>query len=95
MPTEELEANFSTLVKDVESCRLRFSGTFITHCWVLASPSREKFLIKHETYVGVSQRPSRAKPIVSAVEEEDEAEDEENERDDVDDDEPQKQKAKA
>nr|SVE75201.1 EOG090X089S [Daphnia dolichocephala] len=51
MPIEELEANFSTILKDIETCRTRTSGAFITRCYVLSPPSPEYFVVKTEPYV--------------------------------------------
>ncbi|XP_057377167.1 large ribosomal subunit protein uL1m-like [Daphnia carinata] len=51
MPMEELEANFSTILKDIESCRARTSGSFITRCYVLSPPSPEYFVVKTEAYI--------------------------------------------
>jgi len=59
MSTAELEANFSAILKDIESCRGRSSGNFIVHCYVTAPPSKEKFLTQHQKYVGV---PKKIKP---------------------------------
>lgn len=52
MAMEELEANFSVILKDIETCRGRASGAFITRCYVLSPPSPEYFVVKTETYVG-------------------------------------------
>lgn len=52
MPIEELEANFSTILKDIETCRGRRTGAFITRCYVLSPPSPEYFIVNADTYVG-------------------------------------------
>lgn len=52
MSMEELEANFSAILKDIESCRGRASGEFITRTFVISPPSTESFVVKTETYVG-------------------------------------------
>nr|CAG4647161.1 EOG090X089S [Megafenestra aurita]SVE92466.1 EOG090X089S [Megafenestra aurita] len=52
MSMEELEANFSAILKDIESCRGRTSGEFITRTFVISPPSTESFVVKTETYVG-------------------------------------------
>lgn len=51
MPMEELEANFSIILKDIESCRARTSGSFVTRCYVLSPPSPEYFVVKTEAYI--------------------------------------------
>lgn len=51
MPTEELEANFSAILKDIETCRGRPSGAFITRCYVLSPPSPERFVVNTDPYV--------------------------------------------
>ncbi len=51
MPTEELEANFSAILKDIESCRAKPFGAFITRCYVLSPPSPERFVVNTEPYV--------------------------------------------
>nr|SVE74259.1 EOG090X089S [Daphnia barbata] len=51
MPMEELEANFATILKDIETCRARTSGAFITRCYVLSPPSPEFFVVKTDPYV--------------------------------------------
>ena len=51
MPTEELEANFSSILKDIETCRGKPSGAFITRCYVLSPPSPETFVVNTDTYV--------------------------------------------
>nr|SVE77077.1 EOG090X089S [Daphnia lumholtzi]SVE78935.1 EOG090X089S [Daphnia lumholtzi] len=51
MPMEELEANFSAILKDIESCRPRTSRSFITRCYVLSPPSPEYFVVKTEAYI--------------------------------------------
>nr|CAG4637870.1 EOG090X089S [Chydorus sphaericus] len=58
MPTQELEANFDTILKDVETCRGRTTGAFITRCFVLSPPSPERFVVKAETYVGSKEEDS-------------------------------------
>lgn len=58
MPTQELEANFDTILKDVETCRGRTTGAFITRCFILSPPSPERFVVKAETYVGSKEEDS-------------------------------------
>lgn len=52
MPSEELEANFSAILKDIESCRARPTGVFVTRCYVLSPPSTENFVVNTEPYLG-------------------------------------------
>ena len=58
MPTEELETNFDAILKDIESCRGRATGDFITRCFVLSPPSTERFVVDTCTYVGKKQEDS-------------------------------------
>nr|SVE73632.1 EOG090X089S [Daphnia atkinsoni] len=51
MPVDELEANYSAILKDIETCRARKSGAFITRCYVLSPPSPEYFVVKTDAYV--------------------------------------------
>ena len=55
MPTEELEANFSAILKDIESCRAKPTGAFITRCYVLSPPSPERFVVSTDPYVKIKK----------------------------------------
>nr|CAG4646360.1 EOG090X089S [Macrothrix elegans] len=52
MPTEELEANFATILKDIETCRGRPTGAFITRCYVVSPPSPESFVVNTDKILG-------------------------------------------
>nr|CAG4642604.1 EOG090X089S [Evadne anonyx] len=58
MGTSELEDNFAAILKDVETCRARSSGAFITRCFVVAPPSRERFVVDPDSYIGKKPAPS-------------------------------------
>nr|CAG4643300.1 EOG090X089S [Ilyocryptus agilis] len=73
MTTEELEANFATILKDIETCRGRVAGNFITRCFVVAPPSPEYFVVDSEPFVGRKEESSSASSS-SDSESDDEAE---------------------
>nr|CAG4634870.1 EOG090X089S [Alona affinis] len=52
MPTEELEANFDSVLKDLESCRGRPVGAFITRCFIVSPPSPERLVVNLEPFLG-------------------------------------------
>nr|CAG4649443.1 EOG090X089S [Scapholeberis mucronata]SVE93694.1 EOG090X089S [Scapholeberis mucronata] len=80
MPLEELEANFSAILKDIESCRARPTGAFITRCYVLSPPSPESFVVHTEPYVG-----KVADDSSSSSSSDDESDDDDDDRKDQED----------
>lgn len=80
MPLEELEANFSAILKDIESCRARATGAFITRCFVLSPPSPESFVVHTEPYVG-----KVADDSSSSSSSDDESDDDDDDRKDQED----------
>lgn len=58
MGTRELEENYVAILKDVETCRGRSSGAFITRCFVVSPPSRERFVVDPDHYIGKKPAPS-------------------------------------
>lgn len=79
MPTEELEANFSVILKDIETCRAKPSGAFITRCYVLSPPSPERFVVNTEPYV---KNKKAAETSSSSSSEDDDSDDEKEEEGD-------------
>nr|SVE85571.1 EOG090X089S [Daphnia pulicaria] len=77
MPTEELEANFSAILKDIESCRAKPFGAFITRCYVLSPPSPERFVVTTEPYV----KSKKAAESSSSSSSDDDDSDDEKEKD--------------
>jgi large subunit ribosomal protein L1 len=77
MPTEELETNFAAILRDIETCRGRATGTFITRCFVLSPPSPEIFVVEASTYVGKKEEESS-----SSSSSDDESDDEREENQD-------------
>lgn len=78
MPNEELEANFATILKDIETCRGRPTGAFITRCYVVSPPSPESFVVSTATYLG-RQEDSSSSSSSSDDESDDERPDQEEE----------------
>lgn len=79
MPTEELEANFSLILKDIETCRGRSTGEFITRTYVLSPPSPEYFVVDTEPYVKKTAADDSSSSSSSDDESDDEKEKEEEE----------------
>ena len=79
MPAEELEANFSVILKDIETCRGRATGEFITRTYVLSPPSPEYFVVDTEPFVGKKADDSSSSSSSSDDESDDENEKEEEE----------------
>nr|CAG4650257.1 EOG090X089S [Sida crystallina] len=99
MSMEELEANFKAILKDIDSCRGRVSSPFIVHCYILCPPSKEKFLITHQSYLDVSKSGKSSKWSAKAAQEvndeEDDADEDKDEQLEDNDDQPRKKKASA
>nr|CAG4648010.1 EOG090X089S [Moina brachiata]SVE93083.1 EOG090X089S [Moina brachiata] len=74
MPSEQLEANFAAILKDVESCRGKPSGDFITRVYVVSPPSPEKFVVSPDTYIGKKIADSSSSSSSSDESDDDEAE---------------------
>lgn len=74
MPSEQLEANFAAILKDVESCRGKPSGDFITRVYVVSPPSPEKFVVSPNTYIGKKIADSSSSSSSSDDSDDDEAE---------------------
>jgi len=79
MPTEELERNFAAILRDIETCRGRATGAFITRCFVLSPPSPESFVVDASTYVGKKEEESSSSSS-SDDESDDEREEEQDEK---------------
>lgn len=79
MTTQELEANFDAVLKDIESCRGRPTGAFITRCFVLSPPSPERFVVNTEPYIGKHEEESSSSSSDSESDTEEE-EEEKNEK---------------
>lgn len=75
MPVEQLEANFSAILKDIESCRGRATGEFVTRVFVVSPPSPERFVVSADTYIG--KKAADTSSSSSSEESDDEAPDEE------------------
>ena len=47
-----MQANFDAVLKDLESCRGRPSGAFITRCFLVSPPSPERLVVDLEPFLG-------------------------------------------
>jgi len=79
MQTSELEENFAAILKDVETCRGRSSGAFITRCFVVSPPSRERFVVNPDQYVGKKPAPSKTQNTDPEENDDEEQPEEDNE----------------
>jgi len=79
METSELEGNFAAILKDVETCRGRSSGAFITRCFVISPPSRERFVVNPDHYVGKKAASTTSQNPVNEDNEDEEQPDEDDE----------------
>ncbi|XP_044729005.1 50S ribosomal protein L1 [Chrysoperla carnea] len=74
METIQLEENLIALLKDVDSAKPRRNNPFITRCYLLSPPSREKFIINLEQYIDSSENTNKSSLSDENEEEEEPAE---------------------
>nr|CAG4641801.1 EOG090X089S [Eurycercus lamellatus] len=87
MPVEELEANYDAILKDIETCRGRSAGAFITRCLIQSRPNTESFLVDPEPYVGKKDDSSSSSSSDDESDDDEEGEDGTEKTKDQDEDE--------
>jgi large subunit ribosomal protein L1 len=83
MDTSHLEANFSALLKDVNSVRPNREGPFITKCCLVTLPFQERLKVDYKQYINEVDNDNEKEKDEEEEDDDDDAVEDETERSEV------------